>query len=226
METLPPPDPTIDLPVALYDQLVQTFMALLPRRPGETPEALRARTLVAVAKVAALLPADANEADLAAHWILARAQADQMLLLLRQHAGDTGLAKRLKVEYQSTVKMALSVHTHLIQVQADRRKRASIPTAANEDAWARHTAEQYMLAALAEIEAGTASSKTASVTAQTAAAEGNISKNKANSHIETIETPMSANSSNPDLAGLGEAALRRIRLNAIRPSPPKSQMIH
>ena len=60
--------------------------------------------------MAALLPVNANEADLAAQWvaaqwvaaqwvaakcIAARAQAEEMLQLLRQHAGDIDLVMRL-----------------------------------------------------------------------------------------------------------------------------------
>jgi hypothetical protein len=66
METCTQPPPSIDLATDLYFQLVYTLTSLLPPPLDDTPEALRARNHAAIAKVAALLPVNANEADLAA----------------------------------------------------------------------------------------------------------------------------------------------------------------
>jgi hypothetical protein len=95
--------------------------------------------------VAALLPVNANEADLAAQCIAARAQAEEMLRLLRQHAGDIGLVIRLNAQYGSMVRTSLSVHGRLMRVQALRQKREAIDAAASEDAWTLHVAERSML---------------------------------------------------------------------------------
>ena len=74
METSsPPPHPAINLSAPLYYQLTYTLTALLPPPLDDTPEGLRARNHAAIAKVAALLPVNANEIDLAAHCIAARA---------------------------------------------------------------------------------------------------------------------------------------------------------
>ena len=56
METSSPPHPTIDPPTPLYYQLVYTLTDLLPPPLDGSPEALHARNLSAIAKVAALLP--------------------------------------------------------------------------------------------------------------------------------------------------------------------------
>jgi hypothetical protein len=102
METFSPPPPVIDLATDLYYHLVCTLTGLLPPPLDDTPEALCTRNHAAIAKVAVLLPVNANEADLApsfacsvAQCIAARAQAQEMLRLLRQHAGDIGLVIRL-----------------------------------------------------------------------------------------------------------------------------------
>src|SRR5260370_42368771 len=108
METSPPPHPAIDPPSPLYYHLVYTLTDLLPPPLDDSPEALRARNHAAIAKVAALLPVNANEADLAAQCIAARAQAEDLLRLLRQHAGDIGLGLRLDAQYRSVVRAALS----------------------------------------------------------------------------------------------------------------------
>ena len=98
MKTPSPPHPGIDLSTDLYYQLVYTLTDLLPPPLGDTPEALRTRNHAAIAKVAALLPANANEADLAAQCIAARAQAEEILRLIRQHAGDILLVMRLNAQ--------------------------------------------------------------------------------------------------------------------------------
>src|ERR1700712_3428213 len=145
METSAPPQPAIDLPSYLYYQLVYTLTDLLPPPLDDTPEALLTRNHAAIAKVAALLPVNANETDLAAQCIAARGQAEDLLRLLRQHAGDIGLVLRLNAQYSSMVRTSLSVHGRLMKVQALRHKREAIEGAANQDAWALHVAERSMV---------------------------------------------------------------------------------
>jgi hypothetical protein len=145
METFRPPHPAIDLSTSLYYQLVYTLTDLLPPPLDDTPEGLRARNLAAIAKVAALLPVNANEADLAAQCIAARAQAEDILRLLRQHAGDIALVIRLNAQYGSMLRTSLSLHGRLMRVQALRHKREAIEGAANQDAWTLHIAERSMV---------------------------------------------------------------------------------
>src|SRR5450432_3418942 len=145
METSSAPQPAIDLATPLYCQLVYTLMDLLPPPLDDTPEALHDRNHAAIAKIAALLPVNANEADLAAQCIAARAQAEDLLRLLRQNADDIGLVMRLNAQYGSMVRTSLSVHGRLMRVQAVRQKREAIEGAATEDAWTLHVAERSML---------------------------------------------------------------------------------
>src|SRR5450432_2028227 len=145
MKTFHPPHPAIDLATDLYYQLVHTLTGLLPPPLDDTPDALHTRNLAAIAKVAALLPVNANEADLAAQCIAARAQAEDLLRLLRQHEGDIRLVIRLNAQYGSMVRTSLSVHGRLMRVQALRQKREAIDGAANQDAWTLYVAERSML---------------------------------------------------------------------------------
>jgi hypothetical protein len=117
----------------------------LPPPLDDAPEALRTRNHAAIAKVAALLPVNANESDLAAQCIAARAQAEEMLRLLRQNADDIGLVMRLNAQYGSMVRTSLSAHARLMRVQAVRQKREAIDGAATDDAWTLHVAERSML---------------------------------------------------------------------------------
>jgi hypothetical protein len=204
METFSPPHPAIDLATDLYYQLVCTLAGLLPPPLDDTPEALCARNHAAIAKVAALLPVNANEADLAAQCIAARAraQAEDVLRLLRQHAGDIGLVMRLNAQYGSMVRTSLSVHGRLMRVQALRQKREAIDSAANQDAWALHVAERSMLGVV-DPDAGpleAAWPKVAPVAARVEALaadvdhriEENASENETNSQDVAFETWWSA----------------------------------
>src|SRR5471032_120120 len=145
METFSTPHPVIDLATPLYYQLVYTLTDLLPPPLDDTQEALYSRNHAAIAKVAALLPVNANEADLAAQCIAARAQAEDVLRLVRQNTDDIGLVMRLNAQYGSMVRTSLAVHGRLMRVQAVSQKREAIEGAANADAWTLHVAERSML---------------------------------------------------------------------------------
>jgi hypothetical protein len=202
METSAPPHPAINLSTHLYYQLVYTLTDLLPPPLDGSPEALRTRNHAAIAKEAALLPVNANEADLAAQCIAARAQAEDILRLLRENADDIALVIRLNAQYGSMVRTSLSVHARLMRVQAVRQKREAIDGAANQDAWTLHVAEQSMLkVADPDIERLTAAApaevpNAPPVEAPAAYAdqgiENDISGNETNSQGAAFETWLSA----------------------------------
>jgi hypothetical protein len=222
METSSPPHPTIDLATHLYYQLVYTLTDLLPPPLDDTPAALRTRNYAAIAKVAALLPVNANEADLAAQCIAARAQAEDILRLLRQHADDIGLVMRLNAQYGSMVRTSLSVLGRLTRMQALRQKREALDGAANQDASAQHIAERSMLAV---VDANAAWQKAARpevppavLTEAAPAADGNhrvaehVSKGGINSQDAAFETWLSA-----QLQGRGSGRPNGNRLHAVVP---------
>jgi hypothetical protein len=199
METSTPPPPSTNLSTHLYHQLVYTLTDLLPPPIDGSPGALRARNYAAIAKVAAMLPANANETDLAAQSIAARAQAEDILRLLRENADDLALVIRLNAQYTSMVRTSLSVHAHLLRVQAMRQKRESIGGAANHDAWTQQVAEQSMLkVADREIEWQEAARLKAAPVAAPAPApqqdqttKENVPQNNTNPHNAAFETWMS-----------------------------------
>jgi hypothetical protein len=87
-----------------HHELVHTLPRLLPPPLDDTPETLRTRNRAAVAKAAALLPVNANQADLADQRIAARAQAEDPLRLLPQNANHIVLVMQLNAQYGSTVR--------------------------------------------------------------------------------------------------------------------------
>ena len=204
MKAHSPPHPALDLPPNLYRQLVYTLTDLLPPPLGDTPEALRTRNHAAIAKVAALLPANANEADLAAQCIAARAQAEDVLRLLRQNAGDILMTIRLNAQYASMVRTSLSVHARLMRVQALRQKRAAAGETAETDACARHIAERAMME-MADVALPEAAPKAAPAAAPALPADQKIekpvSKYGTNSHSTAFETPLSAQPWNRGFTG-------------------------
>jgi hypothetical protein len=229
METFSPPQPAIDLSAPLYYQLVYTLTDLLPAPLDDSPEALHDRNHAAIAKVAALLPVNANEADLAAQCIAARAQAEEMLRLLRQHAGDIGLVMRLNAQYGSMVRTSLSVHGRLMRVQALRHKREAIDGAADQDAWAQHVAERSMLGVV-DPDAGpleAAWPKVAPVGAPVEApaadvdqrTEENVSENETDSQHAAFETWLSEQPWNRGSRGSSETNLREVVREAMANSP-------
>ena len=214
METSPPPRQATDLTSKLYYQVVYTLTDLLPPPIDGSPEALQARNQTAIAKVAALLPVNANELDLAAQCIAARAQAEDILRLLRQNTDDINLIIRLNAQYSSMVRTSLSVHARLMRVQAVRQKREAIEGAATQDAWTQHITEQSMLKVadpdIERLEA--ARPKAAPVPHRDQKIDENVSKNKTNSHGAAFETTVSNQPRNQGASGSGQIGLlKRIR---------------
>jgi hypothetical protein len=227
METSLPPRPAADLATQPYYQLVYTLTDLLPPPLDHSPEALHARNHAAIAKVAALLPVNANEIDLApsfacsvAQCIAARAQAEEILRLVRQSADDIGLVMRLNAQYGSMVRTSLSVLGRLMRVQAVRQKREAIEGTASQDAWALHVAEQSMLQV---VDPGAEPPQAAMPEAAPAAGsdqriEGNISENEANSQDMAFETWMSEQPWNRGSKGSGKTGLQAILREAMADS--------
>ncbi len=149
METLPQTtNPPMELAALAYRHLMHTLIALLPPPIENTPEATLARNHAAIARIAAMAPVNADEAELAAQCIAARAQAEEMLLLVRLHAADINLVIKLNAQYAVMIRASLSAHNHLRRAQRQRRQRDTNHGAADQDEWTRHIATQAMLGVL------------------------------------------------------------------------------
>jgi len=206
METSSPPRPSDDLFPYLYHQLVYTLISLLPPPLDGSPEALRARNHAAVAKVAALLPVGANELDLAAQCVAARAQAEELLRLVRQHEGDIEVVVRLNAQYGLTVRASLAAHGRLMRVQAVRQKREAVEGAATADAWTEHVAAQSMLHVVEPRAKPRAAAPAVAPAGAPAGGMGermaeNVSENGMDSHGVAFETRMSGSSRGRESGG-------------------------
>jgi hypothetical protein len=143
-----PSNPPIDLPAQAYRHLIHTLIALLPPPIEDTPEATLARNHAAIARIAALAPVNAAEAELAAQCVAARAQAEDVLRLIRLHAADINMVLRLNAQYATMVRASLAAHNHLMREQQQRYKRETTHGAADQDEWTQHIAAEAMLSAV------------------------------------------------------------------------------
>src|SRR5487761_2263735 len=144
---MPDPDLT-QLPFDSYHQLVHTLCALLPPPVADTPEALARRNRAAIAQVAALVPANAEEANLGAQYVAAGAHAMDCLRLIRVHADDIGLTLKLTAQSASMMRQARGYRSLLLRVQSAREKREANPATRDSAAWTEHCVLGLMAEAL------------------------------------------------------------------------------
>ncbi len=140
-----PPNPPIDLQTESWRHLVHTIFHLLPPPLTNTPEGRQTRNRAAVARIADLDPVNANEAELAAQCVVARAQAEDIMRLIRVHADDIALVVKLNAQYAAMVRISLAAQNRLLRDQQRRRKREENQHDADTDEWTRHIAASTML---------------------------------------------------------------------------------
>jgi hypothetical protein len=145
-----------------------------------------------------MLPVNANELDLAAQCIAARAQAEDVMRLIRENADDIQLVIRLNAQYASMVRTSLAVQARLMRVQAVRQKREAIEGAAKEDAWTQHIAEQSMLTVADKESERLAAARPHAAPTPPAdpTTKEKISETRPMSHNAAFETSMSEKSGN------------------------------
>jgi hypothetical protein len=133
------PDPPKPFAPRDYYHLLHTLYLGLPPPVDDTPEAWLARNNEAIAELAAMLPTNANEAAWAAQCVAARAQANDVMQLLRQYAGgDPKTLMRLNAQYIGMARVSQSAHGHLLRAQAMRYKRENSDAALKADEWTQY----------------------------------------------------------------------------------------
>ena len=151
MDHSPPSEPldlTLQLPRDMYYQLIHTVRGSLPAPVTNAPEDLVRRDNAAIAQIAALLPANADEANLAALYLTASAQAHESLRLARQYPADTTLALQCTAQSANMMRQARGFRSLLLRVQAARQKREADSAATQSAAWTEHCAIGLMADAL------------------------------------------------------------------------------
>ena len=145
----PSPDLTLQLPRDTYYQIVHTLCASLPAPVTDTPEDLARRDNAAIAQVASLLPANADEANLAVQYVATSAQSMLCLRLARDYAtADHAYFLKFSALAVGMMRQARSARSLLLRVQAARQKREADNAAADKAAWTEHCAIGLMTDAL------------------------------------------------------------------------------
>src|SRR5579872_3154320 len=131
MNTEPIPDapdtsPDPQLQRTIYLQLVRELLEMMPAPPNPGPDqrtALERRIKTATALVAAMLPATAEEADLAVRVVAAGAHASDCLREAVRQAGDPAMAMKLRAQAASMGREQRGYRGLLLRLQAAREKR-------------------------------------------------------------------------------------------------------
>ncbi len=144
----PQPDLTLLLPRDMYYQLVHTLRTSLPPPATTTPKDIARRDNAAITAVACLLPANADEANLAALYVAASAQGLECLRLAREHPPDAPLALKCNAQSASMMRQARGFRSLLLRVQAVRQKREADNASLEKAAWIEHCAVSLMADAL------------------------------------------------------------------------------
>jgi hypothetical protein len=148
-----PPDLTSQLPRDIYYQVIHTLRAGLPPPLTDAAEDLARRDNAAIGAVACLLPANAEEADLAAQFVAANAQAMECLRLARVHAADVTRVLKCTAQSANMMRQARGARSLLLRVQTVRQKREADNAGTDKAAWIEHCAIGLMAEALGRAQA-------------------------------------------------------------------------
>jgi len=144
----PQPDLSLQLPRDMYYQLIHTICGSLPPPVTNSPEDRVRRDNAAIAQIACLLPANADEANIAAQYVAANAQAMDCLRLARGYPSDEMLALKCTAQSASMMRQARGARSLLMRVQAQREKREADAAALDRANWTEHCAIGLMADAL------------------------------------------------------------------------------
>ena len=154
MDRDPAPEPTdltLQLPRSTYWQLLHMLRGMLPDPEDDTPEALAYRDHAAIAQVAAMLPANADEAFLAAQCVGARLYGMDCIRDARRLAKtDPMWQRKCAAQGFSAFRESRQARSLLARLQAAREKREKDPAATDRAAWSEHCSIGLMMDALGE----------------------------------------------------------------------------
>ena len=143
-------DPGVDyqIPADAYWHLIRALRLALPPPPGDSPDDLRRRDHAAIAGIAALAPANAVEAEMAAQFVAASAQRKDWLRLAQLPDAGPERAAECRARAASMMRQANSALRLLLRLQEARRKLEADSAACNRAAWTEHCAIGLMAEAL------------------------------------------------------------------------------
>ena len=117
------PNLTLRLPRDMYYQMLHELLGALPPPVTDSPEDRIRRDNAAIAQVASMLPANAEEANIAAQFVGANAQALDCLRLAHLHEQDLPRSLQCTAQAGNMMRQARGARSLLMRVQAARQKR-------------------------------------------------------------------------------------------------------
>jgi hypothetical protein len=136
----PQTDLSLQLPRDMFYQVIHTCCGSLPAPVTNSPEDRVRRDNAAMARIACMLPANADEANIAAQCVAADAQALECLRLTREYASDEQLVLKFTAQSASMMRQSRAGRSLLMRVQALREKREADAGALDKANWVEHCA--------------------------------------------------------------------------------------
>jgi hypothetical protein len=149
MNPQPHSDRALDLPRDAYYTAIHTLRGSLPPPVTDAPDDVIRRDNAAIAQVASLLPANAAEAELAAQYVAACAQAMECLREARDPAAPLGFVVQCRTHAASMMRQSQGALRLLLRLQAVRQQREADAAATERAAWTEHCAAALMAQSLA-----------------------------------------------------------------------------
>ncbi len=142
------PGVALQLPVDAYFHLVHTLRLTLPPPLSDSAEDLARRDHAAIARIAALVPANAAEADMAAMFVAASEQWKDCLRLAQLPETKPEWASKCRAQALAMMRQANGALRLLLRMQNARRKLEADDAARDRAAWTEHCALGLMAEAL------------------------------------------------------------------------------
>ena len=144
-----PPPSDLDLlrQREFYLDLVRKLYSMLPFDRRASDEERERMGRAALAQLAAMAPANADEADLAAHYVAATAHATDCLRTAVRNTGYHDCVEGLRKQAGAMLREARGHRSLLLRVQTARLKRDTDDTARERDAWTAQSAMGLMMQA-------------------------------------------------------------------------------
>ena len=143
-----PLDLAYQLPRDTFHQVIHALRGALGPPVTNSPEDLIRRDNDAIARVASMLPASADEAHLAVQCVAAQVMALDCSRLARRHDPDTALALKCHTLSLGMMRQASAARRLLLRVQAIRQKREASNATLDQAAFTEHAAMSLMADAL------------------------------------------------------------------------------
>src|ERR1700693_5352027 len=148
MSSAAPDHLALKLPADAYYHLVRTLCLTLPPPLTDNPDALAQRNHAAITRIAALVPANAAEADLAAEFVAASEQWKDCLRLAQLSETTPERALKCRAQALSMIREAKTALRLLLRLQETRQKREADNAGCDRAAWTEHCAIALMAEAL------------------------------------------------------------------------------